>query len=185
MQRYPATLLLYALGLGAIATDRPGYLQFLERIFVTKLFRDRREDTLAVQSLSPFHIIRHSGRGMGLLEGMDQHYAPLNEWIYEAIRPHIERVMPDGNRYRFIFDKFEILMALNFAYHQSQNRYWTVPGAFVYQDESRNRILQEIRGSLTSLKNESPFVTTDIFGPTAERCRQGLKNLEEFIPKLG
>ena len=125
---------------------------------------------------------------MKILEGMDRHYEPLNEWICEAMRPHAERVAPDSIRYRFVFDKLEILMALSYAHHagnaSSEDWYWTIPGTYTYQRENRNRVLQEIRESLDAMGDESPFVTCNIFGRTAGHCMQGLKALEEFIPKL-
>ena len=189
LKRYPATLLLYALGLGAVAADHPGSLQFLEHLFATKLSREHQEDILAVQTLPPSQLTSHGGAAMKILEGMDRHYEPLNEWIYEAVRPHVERVAPDSNRYRFVFDKLEILMALSYAHHagseSSEDWYWTIPGIFAYQHENRERILQEIRESLNAMGDESPFVTCNIFGRTAGHCMQGLKALEEFIPKLG
>ena len=51
LQRYPATLLLYALGLSAVEADR---LQFLKHMLVTTLSGRRQEDVTAVQILPPF-----------------------------------------------------------------------------------------------------------------------------------
>ena len=184
LQRYPATLLLYALGLGAVAADR---LQFLKRILATIIHREHQEDVPAIQILPPWCLFWHSGQTMQILESMDKHYAPLNDWIHKTLGPHAKRIIPDNNGYTLTFDKLEILMALSYAHHKgesSSERYWSPLGAFGYRHESRNRILQEIEESLSKKQDESPFVTCGIFGETAADCKQGLAALEQFIPKL-
>ena len=186
LQPYPATLLLYALGIGAAEGSR---YRFLERVLSTKLFREHQEEKLAVRELPPFVLFSpnlsfQGGHVMGILEGMDKRYAPLNDWIHDILRPHTKRILPDDDRYTFVFDKLEILMALNYAYHGPQDWYWTLPGAFGYRYGNKNRILQEIRESLDEMGNESPLVTCNIFGKTVDQCSEGLTALDEFISKL-
>ena len=124
---------------------------------------------------------------MQILEGMDRKYVPLNNWIHETLQPCAERIIRDNNRYTLIFDKLEILIALSHAHYRDEwsEWYWAPPGAFGYRSESRVRILQEIKESLSTERDESPFVTCEIFGETADECKQGLEALEQFIPKLG
>ena len=191
LQRYPATLLLYALGLGAVEADR---LQFLKRMLTVMLRGEHQEDSHAVEILPPFCQFQsypNTAQVMRLLEGMDRHRAPLNDWIHNALRSYAECIIPDKNRYTLVFDKLEILMALSYAHHkrnwsfdmQSSDLYWVPPGAFVYRFKNRNSILQEIRESLSTKQDESPFVTCGISGETAEACEQGLAALEQFISK--
>jgi SIR2-like domain len=76
LQRYPATLLLYALGLGAVEAGR---LKFLGRLFTTTVHRENREDLHAVQLLPPFCLFDRGGQVARFLEGMDRRHAPLND----------------------------------------------------------------------------------------------------------
>ena len=186
LQRYPATLLLYALGLGAIEANRQ---QFLKRMLTVTLRGEHRphEDLPAVQILPPACLFSRGGKEMQILEGMDRRYAPLNDWIHDTLRSQAASIIPDDNQYTLAFDKLEILMALSFAYHHKESTYgdWTPPGAFGYRYENRNRILQEIEESLSAMQAESPYVASGIFGETAEECKQGLEGLKQFIPRLG
>ncbi|MCY4588440.1 MAG: hypothetical protein OXB98_20640, partial [Bryobacterales bacterium] len=186
LQRYPATLLLYALGLGAVAAGR---LPFLKRMFSTTLReKHRQQDLPAIQILSPFSLFERGGQVMQILEGMDNHYAPLNDWIHDALRPHAERIIPDNDRYTLVFDKLEILMALSHAHHKadrSSEWYWAPPGAFGYRSANRNSILREMEESFSAEGSESPFVRSGVFGETAEDCKQGLAALKSFALKLG
>ena len=189
-QRYPATLLLYALGIGAVDAGR---LLFLRRLLASQLRKEHQEDVRAVEILPPFCLFEHGGgEAMQILEGMDRHYAPLNEWIHTALWPYAERIIPDNARYTLAFDKFELLMALSYAHYKGKrssdmnsfDRYWMPPGAFGYRNENRMRIMREIEESISTNEDESKFVTCGIFGDTAEACKAALAALEEFLPKL-
>ena len=128
LQRYPATLLLYTLGLSAVEADR---LQFLNCMLAATLRGEHQKDILAVQILPPFCLFMQGGRVMRILEGMDNRHAPLNDWVHKTLRPYVERVIPDNNRYTMVFDKLEILMALSFDLTVDPlDRYWGATWGF-------------------------------------------------------
>ena len=178
LKRYPGTLLLYALGLGALANNR---LEILGRLFATTIDREYQEGIPTVRMLPPFCLFRDD-RELQILEGMEKRYAPLNDWLHDALRQHAKRVIPSDDEYTLVFDKLEILIALGHAYRGSFN--WVPMGAFGYREENRNRILQEIEKSLSELNDESPFVRSGIFGETVERCSQSLAVFKEFLEKI-
>ena len=185
LQRYPATLLLYALGLGAVEANR---LQFLKHVLTTTVRGKRQEDLPAVRVLPPSCLFSRAGQEMQILEGMDRHFAPLNDWIHDTLRSPAESMIPDDNQYTLVFDKLEMLMALSYAYHEdewSSQWYWAPAGAFGYRSDNRVQIFQEIEESLSTMQAESPYVTSGIFGKTVEKCKQGLEGLKQFIPRLG
>ena len=180
LQRYPATLLLYGLGLGAIEAGR---FRFLGRMLASTLRRGHRGDMPAVEILPPFLLFSSGIQHIGKLKGMDKSCVPLNEWIQDTLRPYAERIIRDKNRYTLVFDKLEILMALSYIRHRGEwpKSHRVPPGVFGYQEENRVQILQEIRESLSTMQDESPFVTCKIFGETDDNCKQGLETLEQFI----
>ena len=177
LKKYPATLLLYALGLGAVEADR---LRFLGSVLGTTIRREHKEDLPAVQILPPFCLFSDvssvDGQAMRILEGMGERKVPLNDWIHDTLRPYAERIIPDNDRYTLVFDKLEILMALSYAHKAKRTSewYWAPPGAFGYRSDNRTRIMQEVEESLSTKQEESPFVTSGIFGETAEDCKKGL-----------
>lgn len=183
LQRYPATLLLYALGIGAIEA---GHLRFLGRLFATSIQRDNRDDIPAVQLLPPFCLFEHGGKVAQILEGMDRRYAPLNDWLHNSLRAHTKRLIPGDSRYTYVFDKLEILMALGYAHHAKRTKDWYLapPGAYGYRRDNKSRILQEIQDSISSLGGQSPFVQSGIFGDSVEKCTQTLTAFSEFAEKV-
>lgn len=185
MQRYPGTLLFYALGLGALAAER---LRFLEYLFATPIHRDRDEDVSAVEALPPFGTYKEIGDRARILEGMDGKKAPLNDWIYDVLRDSVRRVAPEHDQYTFLFDKLEILIAISAARrhdakYPSSDPYFAT-GAFGCRTENAKAILRDIRNSVSG-SAKSPFVTAGVIGDTAGDCMRWLGALEEWISKLG
>lgn len=179
LQKYPATLLLYALGLGAVESDR---LRFVERLLGTMVHGRQGRDLLAVEILPPDCLFRRGGQMMKILEGQERRYAPMNSWIHDALRTHVQRIIPSKEQYTLIFDKFEILITLDYLYRcdQSNESDW-VPfpplGTFRYRYGNKNRIVKEIEKSLVENQEESSYVKSGIFGGTTKECVQIMKKL--------
>ena len=168
IQRYPATLLLYALGLGAVEANR---LRFLGRMLETPIRIGSSNDLPAVQILRlPSSL---SGR--------------IN-YIHDKLRPYAKSIIPSDERYTLMFDKLEILMSLSCAYKNSQlsgsERYQKFIGDFRYRQENTERVMQEMDESLWTEQNDSPFVTSGIFGKTAVDCREIRDTWEAYIKML-
>ena len=186
LRKYPGTLLLYALGLGAVSSDQ---LQFLGRMFSTTVHDANGETQYVVQIISSLFldiakiVLRHSE---DFLEGMERHHVPLNDWIHESLHQYTKRIIPTGDQYDLVFDKMEILMALGYAYRDTRRKlmYWAPFGAFIHRHDNRERVLQEIKDSIANFGNESPFVRNNIFGENTENCLQEITCLEGFVERL-
>ena len=84
MRFYPAALLLYALGLGAVESDR---LAFLGQLFSTEVQDYRGERVSVVHLLAPSRLL-NGGKLKGILEGKENRPLPLNDWMSETLRQH-------------------------------------------------------------------------------------------------
>lgn len=173
MQLYPAALLLYALGLGAVESDR---LYFLGQLFSTEVKDYRGEMLSVVHLLAPFRLL-NGGRLKGILEGKERHYLPLNEWMHDTLRQQIRKEIPDDEKYTTIFVKLELLMSLNTAYLPISSWMGSSYGTFWYREEIRRNLVQEMTQSISNFGDESPFVEADIFGRTADACRRHIADL--------
>lgn len=181
LKRYPGTLLLYALGLGATEAGRfhPERFHFLGHMLETIINTEHGKGKYAVQMLPPFCLSKNDD-AIKNLEGMEESSTPLNDWLHEQLKQHVRRLIPTDEKYTLIFDKLEILISLSYAFQ----RQGVLRGAFVHRDENRERILQEIKKSLSESKETSPFVKSGIFGKTVEDCSQSVDIVEKFIHSL-
>ena len=186
LQRYPATLVLYALGLGALASDR---LCFLGHILSTVVPHPHNEAKTVSQLLPPICMFEHIGdplRAMRLLEGMERRHTPFSDWIQAAVRQYMGNTAYNSEQYDLLFDKLEILMALSCAHHKGRlaGYFWAPVGSFVHRYETRERILKEIEGSVATLQHDSPFVEAGIFGETPDECAVTIGEFKEFVRKV-
>lgn len=181
LRRYPGTLLLYALTIGAVAAGR---IQSLAALFATTIYREGRDDIPAVQVLPPFCLFDGGAGGetARFLPGMEHRHAPLNDWLHAVLRDATKRVIPDDAKHTFVFDKAEILIALGFSYlaKRAKGWYWAPPGAYGYRSGSTDQILAEIRASLAKLGEGSPYVHSQIFGTTVNECTEALDAFDKF-----
>lgn len=185
---YPGTLLLYALGLGAVRSER---FHFLGQIFATPIYSGNFEYTPppAVDVLPPwclFPNLHGQGEVAQLLESMEERKVPFSDWLHDKLRPYAKPIIPNGNLYTLLFDKLEILIALSFAYRDTVRiggLFWAPAGAFVHRRQNTAHILQEIRKSIEQAQEDSIFVKSGIFGETAQSCADLTHGLEEFISR--
>ena len=181
-QKYPASLLLYCLGIAAVEA---GKLDFLRELCETAIAREHHEDKIAVQLLPSGCLLEYSDDAKNL-EGMGRIYAPLANWIYQTCRPLFNRLIPNDTHFMYVFDKLEILLALSFGKNSDRDPswHWIPPGPFGYRHSNRTKILGEIENSLANKKETSPFVTASLFGETEEACRKQIELFKTFVQKL-
>lgn len=183
LQRYPATLLLYALGIGAVEANR---LQFLRCLLDTTLHGVNQKDVLAVHKLPPSCLFQSDSQWLRILEGMDRRYVPLNDWIHVTLWPYTERILHDDERYTLVFDQLEILIALSYAHNKNigSAHNWIPLGAFGYRSSNCDRVIQVIEESIEREQGESPYVMCEIFGESVNECKQCITVFKQFLSKI-
>ncbi len=192
LQRYPAALVFYALGLGALSGNR---LQLLGYLLSTEIPQADHATKTVSQLLPPHNIFGGFPQGfhyplkaMQMLEGMEGQPTPLSEWIRSAVRQYMSYTAYSSEQYDLAFDKLEILMALSNAYHNEKKaepwyRYWIPLGSFVHRSRTRERVIREMVESVSTLQHESPYVRGSIFGDTPEECAESLQQFRESVRK--
>ena len=172
-QTYPGLLLLYALGLGLVESNQ---LMLLNRIFSCPV--DNWRAVQPSSALSNF-IGNSDYLHRDYLEGMQNRIVPWSDWLHQVLARHMKRVIPDDAHYTFVFDKFEMLIAL--AYGYSVNPGWFSPGAYYYREANLRRVLQEIHNSVSKLGTQSPYVQSGVMGDTPQECLATLTKFKNFV----
>lgn len=186
LQRYPATLLLYALGLGAVVAGERGLL-FLGKLFGTTVHLGRREERSAVELLPAFCLFESGNEPARLLEGMENRYAPLNDWLHVLLQPRFRSLVPSESKFSDYFDRLEILMALSFAYHSRRVKgwpYWAPPGCYGYRRDNLDRVVKEIQSSIENHGDKSLYVRSGIFGHSAKECIEEIYAFTAWVQEL-
>ena len=183
LQRYPATLLLYALGLGAVDGNQP---EFLNSLLTTKVRVDNEEEMTAAEALPPSLMCYKSEYVMQELEGMANRHAPLNDWIRDVLRGSTERAIRDDTRFSRAFDELEILIAAAVGEVQMWGDHRAPPACSCYRrGRSYSRIMEVILDSVQREKAGSAYVRSGIFGEDWEECQDKLRDLDDFVGRIG
>jgi len=179
LQRYPGTLLLYSLGIGAIANEKYDFLNYL---LMTKIHKSIYEDDVSAINLFPPFFYNWRGEIGNLLEGMPGHLMPINEWLYKTLRPYVNQLISDDNHYLFVFNKLEILISLIFTNHNyyQDNNYHGIPGMFLYKKQYINKVVSEINDSINTYKDDSQFIKSKIFAYRNAAAGEGTRPHDLF-----
>ncbi|WJV25801.1 MULTISPECIES: SIR2 family protein [Pseudomonas] len=183
LQRYPATLLLYAFGLGAVSNDQWCTLSVLLNVPV---LGEQREDKRVVEMVPIWALFQMGSDVMKVLPGRERQYTPLNNHLEELLWKLLGASFPSQMAFQIAFDRLEVLFALSYAIPciQKEERYWTLPGAYGWRRANMMRIFAEIRSSLESLGDTSLLVSSGLVGSTAVQGLENLNQLEQFVPQF-
>lgn len=176
-QRYPACLMTYALGLGAIASNN---FDILCELFTVKIVKENNKDILTVTALHPISMFRHGTNAAKLLPGKEHHDLPLNSWIEDYFAPLGTHLFQSDQEYRNAFDKLEFLWSLRYAHtiRAKEGRFWVPLGNFIYRSDSYSQLMKEVRDSLSIDGEHSPYVTSSLFGASVQQCVDILNKIE-------
>lgn len=128
MQKYPATLLLYAAGMGAIAN---GNFQMLKKLFSANL-RHHNQDWNILESSSAAAFMN---KGLAqILYGQPRH-TPMSDYLAKILIPMTVNFVSDPE---FLFDTLEIMIALAYLdrLQDPASKQWIPPGRFCWKHET-------------------------------------------------
>ena len=183
LQRYPATLLLYALGLGAVESSR---LKFLNGLLMTRVRQKNKADMFALNVLPASELFEYGPKTMQVLAGMAGRPAPLSDWIHNLLRVSAERTIRDDTRFTRVFDELEVLIALAVGGVQTWTGNYAAPWCPCYwRGNAYRQVVADIRDSVASEQADSSYVRSHIFGDDWEDCYGRIRALDDFVGKIG
>jgi hypothetical protein len=148
LQRYPAQVLMYGMGLAALANSNYRFLKAL-------LDQNIRVDSYKPEqyAAAALHNQILSWEEQRLLPGRERNYTPLSDYFFEVLREPLREYLPDDAVYEATFDWFEYLVCLAHIDQQvtrpqiqeekSKNPdfyFWAPVGRFCWKGEERNLV---------------------------------------------
>ena len=127
LQQYPTSLALYAIGLGAVTSDRVGSLaRVLGSVTIRESYRPYRVGVAIVTSGAlNAQAIKHA------FPELENRKTPISDRLLELLRPVISDFVPNDEEYQESFDEFEYLMGLVHA--AGEGRGWGPLGRAVWR----------------------------------------------------
>ena len=188
LKRYPATLLLYALGISALQAGEKG-IPLLSLLLSTELQQEGQSDKKAVEVLPPFLLLRGNQQISKLLDGMEGLWFPFNEWLLRLLRPVFQSSCASQQGFQDVFDRLEILIAINFCSNNPEGRGDTavVPfGLFARSDmfEPVKRLSPHVQALGSVLDGEgkgSVYITHALLGKSVDEARGNMDWLKNRV----
>jgi hypothetical protein len=165
---YPALIVEYAAGLGAVAGGREA---FLAPLLISPFVRERQEWKPCVLVLNPGEVIDE--RIGQELPDMARRFTPVSDHLFEILRDAVDGLVFDDATYELVFDRFECLLGLVIAdlIRGDSESVWAPVGRFGWRARYREGNWITIGAELDKQGERWPLLQGGAFDGSADRMR--------------
>ena len=177
----PATLLLFALALGALHGDN---LKRVRTVFETTVSEDSQHQ-IQRQALG---ALTCPASVIGVLSSFISVQVPggdvfVTKWIRQVIRECVSELIPSDEEFTHLFDTLDAFVGLGYLHRYRQyhtGSLWAPLGDVTYRWADWEITIRRIRASVSTYRDASSHVTSGIFGYTHSECLQAVESLSSF-----
>jgi Caspase domain len=177
---YPALLLLYAGGIGAIAANKYENLRSLMHAVVSDPQRSSAE-VILIRAVS--NMRSDLGDAFKNLPGHERNYTPLSDYLFKLLQPALDDLLFLGTDYESCFDRFEVILALE----QINQKIWGPPGRFgwKFERDGDSSPLHRVIAEADAQGDSWPPIKAGLFNGSAQRFKEIATAYSQDIAKLG
>lgn len=184
---YPCLLLLYAGGVSAVSNRQYANLRAL---FCARtgggVSRSGQSESLIVQVVRGFIDVADSFK---LLPGHERHYVAHSEYLFNLLKPELDKTFFLSSEYEAAFDRFEVLFALEYAHQteQSDGRVWGPVGRFgwKFSGNAASNPYQELITEATACGKDWPPAIAGLFKGSPDRFLELAKTYSAHLGRRG
>ena len=180
LRLYPALLLAYACGIGAVLAGR---YDTLAKILVSSRVRRDNEQAPLVRALAHTNVI--SEDLLRQRPELERHRTPASAHLFAILKEPLETFVIDEVEYQWAYDRFEYLYALVhgdvYEKEGKAGRIWGPFGCFLW----RKGIQEEIGREIIEQGNDWPPLKAGLFGGQVERVRQVKEQIDGMVHRYG
>lgn len=174
MKFYPATVLLYAGGIAAIAAERYDVLQLFFKL--SEATRNGRSELLIhranARACLGQDIANH------LFPPKKDRVTPGSDWLFERIANVVNEIVGDSDRYEQLFNRFELFLAMSHWDLMESN--WVPDGRFRWQVDRSGSTVDRVREELEALGNNWGPLGAGLFSGSASRAKEAINQIFQF-----
>jgi len=181
MHLYPALLVMYAGGLGAVIGRRE---EQLVGLLASAQVRERSEWKPNVLVLNTHGVIDHPIAKE--LPGLERRHTPMSDYLAEVLRPWLEGIEPDQAAFERAFDRFEYLLGLVMfdLRRQGPGGGWAPVGRLSWRGERYGAVDGEISAEIAAAGSDWPLLRAGLFGGEQGRLTESLEGWNEHIRRV-
>ena len=178
---YPAVLVLYGAGLGAVIGRRE---EQLAELLGSSTIRDRHEwKPIALVLSGPAAIDHRIGQR---LPGFERRHTPASDRLCEVVRPWVSELEPDVESYERAFDRWEYLLGLAMfdLTRQMHGTGYAPVGRLSWRGNYGNGIEQALEQEIASAGSDWPLLRAGLFGRDAARMAESVAGWTKHIAEV-
>jgi hypothetical protein len=178
LDRYPALLVLYAAGLGAVTGDRE---QLLGPLLGGRHSTDQQGRLQPnIRVLYAHNVIGE--REARQLPGLEKNKTPASDYLVRLTRPWLAGLEYEDGPFERAFDRFEFLAGLvMYDIGREGQGSWAPVGRFAWRGEYGEKVWAEVAGEVESAGEAWPLLKAGLFGASGERLKESLKGYVAFV----
>ena len=180
LQAYPALLLSYIAGVGALAAKR---FRNLAAVLREPEYHDQthNERISAISKLHVWSVFEHTYKWMPRPDA-EREYTPVSNYLLDLLRPVMHDYLPDDTKYEETFDIFEYLLAL--TYMDLMHDSWSPLGAFGWRYRRRDwerSPLAEFTQVELEKGVDGELLRAGFFGGSVDRFKEIVQNHRDWL----
>lgn len=111
LERYPALLLCYAVGISALAVN---HYEHLAATLLRPEYHYRGKKLPAIERLNVGHVFTNDSYKL-IPRPREREYTPANNHLFDILREPLRPYLPDDKKYEETFDIFEYLLGITYV----------------------------------------------------------------------
>jgi hypothetical protein len=181
---YPLVVLMYGAGIAALSARRDAMLA-TTLLPAVGTETSRKAEPLAVAVLSP---LTQLADGFKVLPGLEQKKYARSEHLFAFLRSPLDELLFLGRSYEFLFDRFEVLLALAFADlrdPKGEGDVWGPPGRFAWKHRNSDSPLDLLIEEVKAAGDGWPLLGTGLFGRQSKRLLRVAEAYRQVVNRYG
>jgi len=183
LRRYPALLLLYGAGVGAIAA---GNFSTLGAV-LTKPKVGNGSSTSGPICLEVFPSAVMETEIGRLLPGLDRHHTPVSDHLFERLREPLRPFLPRDEDYQGAFDRFEYFLGLihaDLTRYETEHGWWGPVGCFGWRGRrysQESSVSNKISAEMEASGSDWGPLKAGLFGGSIEQAMIAKQKFDGFL----
>lgn len=182
MRAYPVLLIIYAVGIPALAAKKFGHLAAI--LLTPMIPAGRLRGQLLVKEANPRSALTSACRA---LPGRKRAHFPGSDYLAQVLEPLVQGYVPGHKEFLAAFDDFEYFLSLVYWHVARGNREWAPMGSFVWrrwgydEDPLLEEFLNEAErnGNAWGLYSAGFFNDANGLHQVAQQLRDWLRKMRE------
>jgi len=177
---YPLQILMYSAGIAALSSEN--YIA-LKIILETKISgQTNHNKTLTILTLTG-NRMSEINKMFKLIPEYERRLVPRSEYLFKHLNPILEDTLYLGKSYETLFDKFEIISALDYAYLTGGD--WAPLGLYCLKNNRIDDPLSPFLEEAKTKKSDWPILKAGFFNSEYTVFESTSRDLKKRIEKLG